>query len=75
MDKILEMVVPTSEDLVKNNISPQQWQEFSALLKQRTQYYKEENARLEAVFKKLKLLNDELKLLMGVSNLFQDYTV
>ncbi|KAJ8931886.1 hypothetical protein NQ314_015155 [Rhamnusium bicolor] len=68
MDKILELVKPTSEELAKNNISPQQWQEFSALLKQRTQFYKEENARLEVVFKKLKLLNDELKLLIGISD-------
>ncbi|XP_018571792.1 uncharacterized protein LOC108911359 [Anoplophora glabripennis] len=68
MDKILDMMTPTTEELTKNNISPQQWQEFSILLKQRTQFYKEENARLEAIFKKLKLLNDELKLLNGISD-------
>ncbi|KAJ8920246.1 hypothetical protein NQ315_011907 [Exocentrus adspersus] len=68
MDKIIDMVTPTAEDLAKNNISPQQWQEFTVLLKQRAQFYKEENARLETIFRKLKLLNDELKLLIGISD-------
>ncbi|KAG5888704.1 hypothetical protein JTB14_035769 [Gonioctena quinquepunctata] len=68
MDKLLEMIKPNLTDLSKNNISAEQWQECSVLLKQRTQCYREENARLESVFKKLKILNNELKLLVDISD-------
>nr|XP_023025192.1 uncharacterized protein LOC111513251 [Leptinotarsa decemlineata] len=68
MDKLMEIMKPIANDLPKNNITAEQWQECSVLLKQRTQFYREENARLELVFKKLKILNNELKLLVDISD-------
>ncbi|CAG9822142.1 unnamed protein product [Phaedon cochleariae] len=68
MDNLIDLVKPTTDDLVKHNISSEQWQEFSTLLKQRTHVYREENARLETVLTKLKILNNEIKLLADISN-------
>jgi len=45
------------------NLTPEQLQEYSNLIKQRAKIYREENTQMEEILKKLKLLNDELKLI------------
>ncbi|CAG9836573.1 unnamed protein product [Diabrotica balteata] len=43
------------------------FQEYANYLKERTQFFKEENARLEMIFKRLKLLNDEMRIPTDIS--------
>ncbi|XP_076266938.1 uncharacterized protein LOC143200340 [Rhynchophorus ferrugineus] len=43
------------------HILSQQLQDYTLLIKQRTQFYKEENTKMDELFRKLKLLTDELK--------------
>lgn len=62
MSETTEIVDSKSESTETGNVTAQQLQEYSNLIKQRAQYYKEENTKMEEIFRKLKLLTDEQKL-------------
>ncbi|XP_030761689.1 uncharacterized protein LOC115886592 [Sitophilus oryzae] len=50
------------ESKENSNVLSQQLQDYTVLIKQRVQFYREENTKMDEIFKKLKLLTDELRI-------------